>query len=320
MRTVQDPAAAAADWLARRNGGLTPADETAFARWLEADPSHRRAWTEAEVAWRRLNAPRAAGEADALLAALAVRRRVRRQRRRALGAVLGAAAVVALWAGLRFRPAPADTAPLAAVARPTIRTLADGSKVALRPGAEIAVEFQPGSRGVRLLAGEALFTVAKDPARPFVVQAGDIAVRAVGTEFLVGSGRDAVSVLVTEGRIAVGRGSDEVQAGAGERVVVPRGDGGTRVAPVAPSAVAAALAWRGERLEFSDTPLAEALAAVNRRAAVPLVLADPELGRRRITGVLWADDSEGFVRLLEAGFNLVAEREGAALRLRERRR
>lgn len=322
MKPVPDPVAAAAAWQARRNGGFSAADEFAFAQWLEADPAHRQAWEETEATWALLNAPRETGAADAVWAELAARRRDRRRRRFAVFSALGAAAVLVLWAGPRLLPERSSVPLAAAAARPTIRTLADGSKIALRPGAEIAVDFQPGRRGVRLLRGEALFTVAKDATRPFVVATGDVDVRAVGTEFLVRGDAETVTVIVTEGRIAVGRGADELLAGAGERVVVPRRErpAPARVDAVAAPDLAAALAWRGERLEFSDTPLAEALAAVNRRAAVPLALADPALGQRRITGVLWADDSEGFVRLLEAGFDLVAERDGAGLRLRERRR
>ena len=58
---------------------------------------------------------------------------------------------------------------------------------------------------------------------------------------------------------------------------------------------------------------------MNRRQSLQLVLAEPELGHRSLTGVLWVDDSEGLVRLLENGFNLAAERDGNVVRLRTRR-
>jgi transmembrane sensor len=320
--------ARAADWIARRNGGLDPAAQSELAAWLAADTRHAEAFAAMERAWDSLNAPRLAARPEsARWIDFETRRRVRSRRHRQAWSAVGVAAVLAL--GFFFRPAP-DAVPAVASAsteaRPTIRTLPDGSKVALRPGAAIKVAFDASRRAVRLTRGEALFTVAKDAARPFVVSARNVAVRAVGTEFVVRHDPSAIEILVTEGRITVSSAvavdpAPALNVAAGERVVVPTDESsplGPQIAAAPAAEIARSLAWRGRRLEFSDLPLADALALLNRDGPLTFQLAAPALGHRTITAMIWADDTEGFVRLLETGFDLVAERDGAVVRLRAR--
>jgi transmembrane sensor len=324
----------AADWLARRNGGLSAAERAEFDAWIARDSQHASALAAMEAAWDKLGALRQSGEAERMWAELAARRQQRVRRRRTTWSALGMAAALAVFSTIYFRaPEPAMIEPAAIASRPTTRTLADGSKVALRPGAVINVDFSAGFRRVLLVRGEALFSVTKDASRPFIVRSGNVEVRAVGTEFSVGQAADAVTVFVTEGRIAVAQTEEKttlsspsaaapIFAVAGERVVVPASaplGSPPMVSGVTSHEIAQALAWRGERLEFSGMPLSEAVRLINRGQRVQVVLAEPELGRRTITGVLWADDSEGFVRLLESGFNLTAERDGDVVRLRNQR-
>ncbi|MGH7956064.1 MAG: iron-containing alcohol dehydrogenase, partial [Opitutaceae bacterium] len=77
-----------------------------------------------------------------------------------------------------------------------------GSVVELNVDADILVDFSPVRRAVRLVRGEAHFTVATDAARPFVVSAGGVEVRAVGTGFAVHFAPQEIAVLVTEGQVA----------------------------------------------------------------------------------------------------------------------
>lgn len=323
----------AADWVARKNGGLSVAERKQLEAWLAAAPSHSRAFAVMEETWLRLSESRKQGHADAVWADIELRRREKAVwRRRAWSALGAAAAVVVLLAVLQKNASvTAPVVPAVAASRAAIRTLEDGSKVALNAGAEIEVSFSPETRRLRLIRGEALFTVKKDAARPFVVMAGTVEVRAIGTEFSVRHAADAINVLVTEGRVAVDpeiRGdsaatpaSSLIYAVAGHHIVVPAGAaGGTpRVVEMSSGDLATALAWRGRRVEFSDLPLADAVELFNRRGSLRLSLAEPALGQRAITGILWEDDADGFVRLLVTGFDLVAERDGNSVRLRARR-
>lgn len=324
--------AEAADWLVRRNAGIAPAG--AMQRWLSADARHAQAFAELESAWRTLNQPRESGLAGALAQALNARAQRRARRRNAIVAAgMGLAAAAAIIFGF-FAPgsrAPTAAAPLTVLVRPDRQVLPDGSVVELNAGAEIAVNFTPEKRGVRLLRGEALFAVAKDATHPFVVTAGGVDVRAVGTAFSVRQGATRIDVLVTEGCVAVQRtgvsanakpvvgAAQPVYLQAGNRLAIPAdpsADGFLAVMPVTPGQIATALAWRGHRVEFTGTTLADAIELFNRDTRVKLAIADPAVAQLQISGIFWSDDPDGFVRLLESGMNVRAERSPDAIVLR----
>lgn len=328
-----DPAvAAAADWLARRDRGLTAAEQDDYLQWLASDPRHPALMARQEAAFalmRRLARwqPGGGGEPNPDLFARVPAPRSRRW----VPWAAAAAALAVIAGGWLFRRVPearpvppaADQAALATgfLRVNERRALPDGSLVELKDGSRVDVEFSPEFRRVRL-QGEAHFTVAKDRARPFIVEAGGVAVRAVGTAFNVRLEAGAVDVLVTEGRVSVEPMS---AASAGEpapapafvearqRTVVPLAP--TAAAPevvsVTPEQVREALAWQAPRLQFFDTPLGEAVAEFNRRnPAYRLVLRDAELARVRIGGTFRIDNVEGFVRLLEVTLGIRGEAAG----------
>jgi transmembrane sensor len=315
----------AAEWLARRDAGLSPADVQELSSWRNASPDHERAWKEIQSAWHAFDATSQPRVAAAMLRELGARRR-RRIRSYTLSAVCGVAAAVAGLVFVRRSPVPANVATASTVAesiitRPERRVLSDGSVVELNTGAEIAVNFTPARRDVRLLRGEAHFVVSKNPARPFIVTAGDVTARAVGTQFEVNRGAHSTAVIVTEGRVAVARTGtvtgpstiDTVFLNAGARVSIA-----TDVAarpPPQPESVSAAdqdriLAWRGPRLTLSNTPLADAVAALNRENRTQITIQSEPLAQMRLSGVFRADNAEGFVRLLEESYGVKVDRQG----------
>jgi len=335
---------AAADWIVRRDAGLTDTDERDFETWRDADPRHAAALVGQEKTWAALDRPRQAGLADAMLRRFSSS--ATRRRRRRLSATAGVFALI-VFAGVFWQQGPRDgsgitsTTPMpasVAVVMPERRTLPDGSVVELRAGAEIAVDFSGTLRRVELRRGEAHFQVAKNPARPFVVVAGRVEVRAVGTAFAVEFAARDVGVLVTEGKVSVavptaadaathaGAAAEPVFLTAWQRVVIPAAAVESvlvaAVLSVADAEAAERLAWRGARLEFTETPLATAIAMMNQHAGgsskTRLMVEDAELGRRPITGLFRADNSEAFVRLLEASIGVKGERTGDTLTLRRR--
>lgn len=274
---------------------------------------------------------RSATGADVLAAVDRRVRQRRRARRRAAGALAAGvllAAVGVVWQ----RPAPPPAAPAAVAAAPTParQILADGSEVELNGDAAVRVEFGPAERRVVMVRGEAHFEVKSDPARPFVVVAGEVAVRAVGTAFAVQLASAGVDVLVTEGRVAVDRAAapavrDTAPAAplafvaAGARVTVAPADlapaaAAPVVTAVSPAEMAVRLAWRVPRLEFNDTPLREAVALFNRHGRVRLALAEPALGELRVSGTVRADNIAALLDLLRADYGVAAEpRDGNAI-------
>jgi len=258
----------------------------------------------------------------------AILQRRRRRRHRVLGAaaalMLVAGGAWSAWRTLAIAPEVATAARIAIVPPPA-QTLADGSRVLLRPGARFEVRFETGTRRVALLEGEVYFEVAKDTARPFVVEVRGVGVRALGTAFSVDAGAGAVEVVVTEGRVAVehtpASSAPEVAPARlatldpGERAVVIVNPERAVAAEVQLDRLSAEetdrrLAWRSPRFEFSGTPLRDVVAAFNRHARVRLVLGDPALETLEISGVLRADNLASLLNLLAGEFGVRAETQG----------
>lgn len=322
----------AVEWLSRRDLGMTEEEARAFEIWKE-NPRHAAALTELEFAWNAANRPRKAGTGAALrvrVEAVLAGKRARR-RRIAIGSFAAAAAVV--FGALVFLPNRETAVPRTIALRPDQQVLPDGSRVQLNAGAEIKMAFDEHFRRVRLVRGEALFEVAKDATHPFIVEAGAVAVRAVGTAFTVRRMKDEVGVLVTEGKVAVGRveeaASDQssparaiepvyLTAGAELRVPVVE-DFATAPVPRAATTeeIAAALAWRNQRVEFSGTTLDEAVGYFNRGNRIQLEIVGDEIGRMRISGVFWTDDPEAFSRNLETSLGISALQAGDRIVLRK---
>jgi transmembrane sensor len=315
---------AAANWVARRDAGLDANGTQALLDWLSADPRHEAAFKEMETAWRLFDVPRSRGQSGAAVRQLIVRQdRLRRRVVVAAGSTLVAAAAV--WAVLvvpswRSEPSAAQIHSTAAVVvlRPEHRVLEDGSIVELNRGAKIAVHYTAARRDIQLLQGDAHFTVAKNPLRPFIVSTPKTAVRAVGTVFAVSVAAAATTdVLVTEGKVAVGSDTDAagkaVLVGAGNRLLVPanaESNAVLHVQSVSAGDIARRLAWRVPRLDLSATPLADAAAAFNRENRIQLSIVDPKLRELRLTGVFALNEVETFVRLLEANYGVKATRQG----------
>lgn len=286
-----------------------------------------------------LDWPVEAGTVEALLCELDARARQRRRHRLAAAGCVAAMLVAGvLWVAPRAPLSVAPAASTVVVFLPSRQVLPDGSVVELKEGSELKVDFTAALRRVTLKRGEAHFQVAKNAARPFLVDAGGVAVRAVGTAFSVQMGPQAVEVLVTEGRVAVDRSASVATADAarppsrtlaivdaGNRVVVddaplPADRSAPQVQPVTAAELEEKLAWRVPRLEFSRTPLAQAVPMFNRHSRARLILAEPALGGLQLSGIVRADNVEALLRLLEANFGIQAEhRAGNEIVLRKAR-
>lgn len=317
-----DPVAqAAAEWALRHDRGLTAVEQDEFSHWLAANPRHRAAWAEHRWGWDELD--RLAGLQTSIHAVpdpdlLAPHRRLKQLRR--LVPLLAAAAAIAAGIFLAEKPPqpatiPAPPAPVQSLALIEKRELSDGSVIELNRGAVVTQNYTAGERRVRLERGEAHFKVAHDTTRPFFVEAGGVAVRAVGTAFNVRLDPAAVEVLVTEGKVGVQRfdrqaairnESPAISLTAGEGTVVSLAPSAPtpQVTVVPPAEIEARLAWQPRLLDFTDAPLSEIVAEFNRHNPVRLTLIGPDLGRLRLSVMFRSDNVEGFVRLMESDFNM----------------
>lgn len=320
------------------------------------EPGRRAAPPESEVARTTLDWPKHTGTTNAVLEELQVQLRLRRRRQRRLRGIAGAF-VVLLAAGFLWQAKPptsrgAHAPPSAMASVPTRQVLPDGSVVLLRAEAEIIVNFDAASRRVHLKQGEALFDVATNIHRPFIVRAGGVDVRAVGTAFAVNLQHSAVEVLVTEGKVAVEEVSDrklldgnssgvatapdktqhepvlEIAASevdvrpsasswmldAGKRIVVEFAATALapEVVPLSATEIDERLSWRVPRLQFARTPLREAVGMINQHSRVRLVLDGAALESVPLSGAIRADNIEALLELLELDYGIEAQRRGEA--------
>lgn len=337
-----DIQAAARGWLAKREAGLSFGDREKLEAWLAADPRHSAAFAAVDTARTELDWPLHAGATAEILAGLEARARRRQRRKIQVIATAAAAAFVlfvATWRGLPGTDVQTRIGPSLVVKVPLQQTLPDGTVVDLKGGARIATEFTDRTRRVTLVEGTAHFKVTKE-SRPFVVEAAGVTARALGTAFSVELEHGSVSVLVTEGRVAVNKDAVEpaTAASAAAAIAQPEPlailDAGRAVSvSLAPQTARATpavaelpaqevedrLAWRIPRLEFSGTPLREVIARVNQHNARQFVIADATLERLTLSGVLRADKVGALVAMLESDFGVRAEQQGGVIVLRQAR-
>ena len=335
----------AAGWLARRDSaGWTTRDELAFAAWRDAETAHRVAYLRLHAAWRgadRLKAvgagvvagdiparghwnwpqattDRASGAPSALNpAALDFARRPTPTRHRGWRFVLAGCAMASVIGVFAWQQNGQIEQQIYRTSAGMLEEvpLADGSRATLSGDSVVGVALSRSERDIDLARGEAFFAVAKDANRPFVVHVDGREVIAVGTRFAVRRDNDGLRVVVTEGLVRLESPSAEAPdrlsttfLPAGSVAVVDAN--GASVHFGTPDEAERALSWRSGVLAFRDTPLAAAVAEFNRYGAKRIVMADADVAALRVGGNFnWAN-ADGFVRLLEAGFPVRAEREG----------
>lgn len=307
--------AAAAAWAARADRGpLSDADQAELETWAAQDPRRAGAYARALAVSAHLDRAQGLGESFSS-ARHPVARQAQRRRWLISGGALAAASVlgvvgygaVALKGRVVTRKGDIRRAPLQ-----------DGSAVTLNTDTAIRTTFNDTIRRVELLHGEALFDVAKDRARPFVVVAGPVRVRAVGTSFTVRTLADGqVAVVVREGVVEVWRAGDAsapLRLTAATATTVPRA-GGLRAQPVEIATLERATAWRQGQIDLDGLTLGQAAAEFARYSDRRIVVDDPAVARLKMTGLFSASDPEGFARAAALSLGLVATPGADGVRL-----
>ena len=193
--------------------------------------------------------------------------------------------------------------------------LPDGSRVVLDARSRISVQYEPATRLVRLESGQALFEVAKDATRPFIVVAGEYRVRAVGTAFLVSvENASQAQVTVTKGTVQVWSETEPTprQLSAGGHVELDRG----KVRPseeLTPKEVQRLVDWRSGLLDLTGKSLAQAIAELNRYNRLHIEVADPQLGSEPLVGEVGDSDPESFAEAAAAMLGAHVRRDGDRL-------
>ncbi|PCJ33169.1 MAG: hypothetical protein COA90_00620 [Gammaproteobacteria bacterium] len=170
-------------------------------------------------------------------------------------------------------------------------TLDDGTVLSLNWDSEVAVSYTEKLRHISLIKGEAIFTVAKNPDRPFIVDVDNIHAKAVGTEFSVHNKGHYADIAVTEGIVEVSVDSlaknDSVLLKKNQRVIAHS----YQLGRVQASSINEIKAWQSGMLVFNNHPLSEVLAEFNRYTAYNIVMNNfPNTAQDVVTGTFFIDD------------------------------
>lgn len=289
----------AALWVARMDrGDWSSDDEARLQRWISEDALNAGALLQAQAAWAATDVSlmsAAAGDAPAPRSGFS-----RRQFAAFGGGAIAASLVGAfLWAGL-------PTSYTTGVGEIRRVPLADGSIATINTASKVEVNIAEASRAIRLDEGEAWFQVVKDTSRPFVVEAGRVRVRAVGTAFSVRRRDNGADILVTEGVVETwveGAEGHRIRLEAGARAFVTDNAAISRE-PAGPSSVDRALAWRAGKIDLLGDRLDHAVAEFNRYNRRQIVIVDPALAAERFDGVFGTDDPAGFAKALGSSLDV----------------
>lgn len=325
----------AIDWVARVDGGaLTAEAASELDRWLAASSRHRGAYARAEAAlvyFNRKVVPQiqsqpapdlisAAGEKSSVIPLFS--------RRRVLwlgGSVAAAAAasVAAFIVGSRVPSVAPGVAPVTYTAKrgEIFRfQLSDGTAVTLDTESTVAVRYLDNVREIELVKGRAQFDVAKDKNRPFIVAAGGLKVRAVGTSFTVRNITPlSPEVLVYEGIVDVGSqfGAEPVRVGANMRVTVSGTGSPLNVMSIDQKEISHESAWQRGLFEVDDATIGSVAEEYARYSDTRIVIPDPSVAALTITGRFFANNPLGFARAAAATFGLKLDVSDREIRLQQ---
>ena len=315
---------AAAWFLKQRSGPLLRREAERLEAWLAEDPAHRAAYDEVAATWEITDGLAASDPIQTMRAAALAARRDRHETSRWRNPIWGAAAAMLLLAvlvgggfGLWSLVAPAGSEVQVYrtdVGERAVVTLADGSQATLNTATVLAVDYTRQRRGLRLIAGEAWFDVAKNPDRPFVVSAADHQVVAVGTSFNVRLDPGRLRVAVSEGRVRLSDANDMPLAAvsAGQRADLKAGS------LVLSQGGPATGDWRAGRLHFEAATLGDAVAEMNRYRKTPILVADPIVASLRISGVFDTGEASSFLEALPLSKPVRVVRQEDAVRIETR--
>jgi len=327
-RTSAPSAAACADaaaWIARLHGEERTAKvEAGFQRWLAASADHRAAFEMANDIWSGV-------ERLPKTPALPTEQRSRIFVLTPAGALAACTALFLIFLGGWFywRDPGLTTRP----GEQRTLTLEDGTRVYLNTASRMHVHYDAKSRRVELDDGEAYFEVAKHADWPFVVIAGGRQVVARGTAFLVRRDEERIAVTLVEGKVTVAAAGEAVAGaaattgastlqlpeGAKDQLTLSPGQRVTFAGRDAPKldqpSLEGVTAWQRGQVVLDHTPLADAVAEMNRYSDIKLKIEDPAARRAEVTGIFRTGDSEYFAQAVSETYHLRVASRGREILL-----
>lgn len=324
---------ASAWFLLLRNDEVSAGDFARWREWVNASPAHTKAFDRVSEFWKKSDGlkdlPWPSDDdlendeydgSDDLPVPHAQTIRSWRNRLRAfaqIAAMLLVVAAATMVAAPRFQtlqPATPGFYETSIAEHETIQ-LKDGSKIVLGAMSKVAVNYTSGQRNITLVSGEAFFDVAKDPIRPFVVDAGPRSVRAIGTAFNINFREQSLAVSVVEGTVSIAvqqtekpvnvapaaqeTGPDALLLDDGQELIVSRADDGEEIRAFNTEIVTS---WRTGKLTYIGEPLENVIADLNRYSSRKIVVAEDAINIMRFTGTVFNNDIDHWLDGLDKAF------------------
>ncbi|MDT4291075.1 FecR family protein [Methylomonas sp. MO1] len=319
-------------WLSQLHSGeFSTSAQQELNAWRAADSTHEQAWQRAEKLWAGLGqlrgrrvipgaqplsgeggwqahdegvrVSRPVAKLDSRLRgndglrSLKGRVNTRTRSRRSLTLAVACCALLAVTLTALYPPAFWRADYLTGKGEQRTVTLADGSRVMLNTATALAIHFDDNVRRVELLTGEAFFEVAKNPQRPFVVSSAGSEVRAVGTAFSVQRQSAQTQVELVEGIVEIQDAQQHRERlTAGQSALIS----GHAIALQAAKRPENMALWRDGYLEFDGLPLHQAVAQINQYRPGRVVLLNPALADKRISGLFRLDALDQAIASLNA--------------------
>lgn len=321
-----DRMAAAADWLVRLHDA--PGDEAlavAWLQWCEEDPRNLQEFHAAQLVWHAASPSAPPAIAQPEIVARPQRRRWSPVRTWALAATVLIAIVIGSTAVLRLGQDELLQSYATPIGGTGSSILPDGSRVELGADSRITTRYTAKQRSISVDFGEAYFEVAKDPARPFLVNAGEMQLTAVGTAFNVRRNADRVVIAVSEGRVQLDNtesAADPATADArptplvaGQQAVYSKHSRTVTIAQIQAADVAS---WRNGVLKYLHEPLSSVAQDLSRYHNKRIIISDAGLSALTFTGTVFSTRIDDALSALESVFPLQVKERGDAIELTPR--
>jgi transmembrane sensor len=323
----------AALWLTRLDRGLAADERAEMGQWL-VDLSNHRALVEMARLWRGMDVMAVLAELFPLSTSRLNKPPARSFHSMALAAV-AAASIVALLTVFMAGQAPwslfqqpkvtmavANEGHTTGIGETRVIHPGDGSTITMNTNSAMVVIFSPPARDVYLLRGEASFSIARDPSRPFYLHAGKRVLEAADGDFNVRLvSPERIELTVSDGRVKVVPVADNPLAARiapiarreslvyeqEVAIVQPQEETVRRLEPLE---LDARIAWQRGMMVFQGEPLEQALAEVARYTNTDFILSDEALHRVHISGYFRTGDVDGLLIALRLNYGIDSRRDG----------
>lgn len=330
-------------WISRIDRGLSAAERQELDAWVETSNGHRRILFELASLWDDMSVlNQLSGLFPLKHSPEFSQQREIKAERRARYSIAAAFMAVAVMLGVMLDWSwlmPTDNSAThvarrvaTAIGEQRTVKLDDGTIVQLNTNSIINIDFSGNIRHIELQRGEAHFAVAHDHYRPFVVQAGDNTVTAIGTAFNMQlNDDDEFELVVTEGKVLVRDKTSQIPASDATALIDPDDNIGGQLMVagekanvrgavdarhnMTDDAMQQDLAWQQGMIVFKGEPLSAALKEIGRYTPVTFSIKDDTLKQKRVAGYFKVGDISGLLFALKNSFNIQYKRTGMTIEL-----